>query len=1267
MAILSRDRTTSMNNFSENWKHLKSILTGYETRSRHPDVTSFEELRHAKAFSIFLANAKLATPTLNRDNIEQILAAKFQWPSTSGESFAGTDIPLSQFENLGLVSFYGEWCATHCYPLRDLDSIDPTLVPLIKAVNHLQDIKYGQNGCIRPHYRGREVEIRRLLSAEFGDHLTVEELLPELEYHDEFFTLPPGNKNFCSLISTHLWLTLRRTKSPEEAFSLWMMCFRVNCDWAMPVIFEQQQYKERNEFDTQLLKFLAEDTELQRDIDFYIRQSINETEFSRLIRPMALHMGINLKDQNSPTSIRERELPKTTLSSLESVYPNKIRCSLNNLEFVVNIQNLRMHGESELFYSWLLSRMVDDNILIQGQSLSSSDFIEDLMGIADNRPILKYILFIVLPRYELSNYLVWLLANSKTCDIALYYLTKKTFEHSHSPSSSYVWNLEEGYQQLVCYEYVRSITQESDFDTRLLSALEMLGNQCDFRYSTFSKGLEYRFFLNLLGAVENQQVVMLAQLFSKLPVQIESSCFDQSRQQYKYLLGFWLIERLDTSGIDPSGGTRRALCESILKYYGNELTANLTGLSSLRANAFFATLPWGKLIAEVGPSSLLALSNKCDDWRTELAYGSSNPFDVASAVCQYLQVLMCLGRPTSSNSPLHGVASRVQEIVRSCGFGTREKFVQLFEERPVTEKYDLWETFCSYANTFRDDLYEEFVTRCIPSIPLDNLFVLLKKCTVISRTRRLHEVIDARQIDTNDDLGMDNLEQAFISACDFGRTETATQLLELAKSHLAQEPFLTSKHRIIVERRKIWQSYEYKWQLLMLCEAHKSDPPTFEKLVHEISIPHEMASSRYSPDHAHYDECEYFRRQIIAMILIETDPARSIGIMQNLYKETKRDHHGVLLLYGHLKLYAIDKDRTRLQHALAHFFESTKSIDPKSMSDFWVATILDVYRILNTHESDHFWMKLSTEQQTQLQILKPYCSALIERGDSFTVRKIIARYQELNQSTPDDLDIDDLISELANVEADKPSMKDLIQQLNESSQRTIVQLRKHYSQIISKDFETYVEIVKPDQLPHEYLKDVVLAVARELVLRKRNLQIEFDIESGARAYRIMLEDWINDWFTSLFDHRMSQAQIGFRDQKRGGRSASGKNPGEIDGFITSSNNARIAIFEAFRLLSFDITVISKHLNKIAGYDAESLSPVFVVAYCDVIDFAKLVTDYEQYISGLKYTGYSIAEGSLGAIEVLENTDHIWLGTEIRRRGRKDIIFYHLLINLHFSH
>lgn len=1256
-----------MNEFSENWRHLKAILAGYATRDRDVEVYSYEEQRQAKAFSIFLAHAKLATPMLDRETVEAVLTGTLQWPRSSGVPFAGTDIPLSQFEKWGLVSFYAGWCATHSDSVRDLGAIDPSLVPLIGAINHLKDIRYGRNGCIQPHYACPEAELRQLLHVEFGDHLTVEQLLAELELKDGVFSLSPGNQNFSSLISTHLWLTLRSTQTPEEAFSRWMMCFRVNCEWAMPVIFDQQQYEERKEFNEQLLRFLAEDAELAQDVDFYIRQSINEEDFSGRIRPMEIHQEFIVSDQGSRSgSTRTMELPKPTLSSLEDVYPPKVGDASNNLEFVVDLHRSRLRGRSELFYSWLLSSAVDASIRIQGQHLISSGFTEDLVKLADSRPILKYILFIILPTYEHSNYMVLLLARSATCDVAFYYLAKQTFEHSRNRDTSYVQNLEDGYQQLVCREYIRSVEKEPDFIARVLSVFGVLGNQCAFRSPDFSRGFEYRFLLNLLDALGHQQVVQLAQAFTELPTRIEGSRYEQSRQHYKYLLGFWLIDRLESSGTDPTGATCRALRESIQAHYGAEFAANLEGLSSLEPSAFFATLPWGKLIVEAGPSSLLTLSNRCDEWKQDLAYGSPHPFDVASAVRQYLQVLMCLGRLTSFAGPLHGVATRVQEIVRSCGFGPREKFVHLFGEMPGSDKYDLWEQFCSYSNAFRDELYEEFVARCVPSIPLDHLFVLLERCTVIARARLLHEAIDVRQSYASDDLGLTGLEQAFTSACDAGRTATAARLLESAKEILAQERFANSSNQNIVRIRKVWQSYEYKWQLLELYEAHKSDPASFQQVADELPIPHERKGSLgQSPDRAHYEECDHFRRQIIAMAFSDADPAKSIRFMDALYRQTKRGHHGFVLFYGHLQLYAVDKDNIRLQHALAYFLDGAGSIEPEQMSETWVATILDAYRLIGAPEIDSFWMRLSAEQHTRLQILKPYCSALIARGDSFTARKVLARYQELNQSTPDDLGIDDLISELAKVEADLPSMKDLVQLLNEGSQRSILQLQKHYAQVISKDFETYVEIVRQGQPPHEYLKDAVLAVARELVLRKRNLQVE-DNAKGKTSYRIMLEDWINDWFTSLFDLRMAQARVGFRDQKRGGHSASGKNPGEIDGFITSSDNTRIAIFEAFRLFSLDTTVISQHLNKIAGYDAESLSPVFMVGYCDVEKFSELVTGYGPYVSKQQYAGYTVAEDSSGEVKALCDTDHIWLGTETRRRDRKDIVFYHLLINLHFS-
>jgi hypothetical protein len=144
---------------------------------------------------------------------------------------------------------------------------------------------------------------------------------------------------------------------------------------------------------------------------------------------------------------------------------------------------------------------------------------------------------------------------------------------------------------------------------------------------------------------------------------------------------------------------------------------------------------------------------------------------------------------------------------------------------------------------------------------------------------------------------------------------------------------------------------------------------------------------------------------------------------------------------------------------------------------------------------------------------------------------------------------------------------------------------------------------------------------------------------------------------------MAEARIGLRDQKRGGQSTSGKSPGEIDGYITDAKNRRLSIFEAFRLFSLNTTVISEHLNKISGYDNESLSPVFIAAYCDVSDFSALVRDYAEFITSRDYTGFTVESEAGSRVETLHNSDHLWLGMERRLRNHREIIFYHLLLNM----
>jgi len=112
-------------------------------------------------------------------------------------------------------------------------------------------------------------------------------------------------------------------------------------------------------------------------------------------------------------------------------------------------------------------------------------------------------------------------------------------------------------------------------------------------------------------------------------------------------------------------------------------------------------------------------------------------------------------------------------------------------------------------------------------------------------------------------------------------------------------------------------------------------------------------------------------------------------------------------------------------------------------------------------------------------------------------------------------------------------------------------------------------------------------------------------------------------------------------------------------------NNRIAIFEAFRLFSLNTNVISDHLDKISGYDNESLSPIFIVAYCDVEDFAELVKSYTKFIASKNYDGFQFDLATCTTIETLDQhkTDHLWLGIEQRRRNDREVIFYHLFLNM----
>ncbi|WP_290681896.1 hypothetical protein [Halothiobacillus sp. 15-55-196] len=1255
----------NVHNYSENWQHLESILKGYAPRNRRVESYSYRDHIHAKALSIFLTNATLATPRLDRETVEEVLSGKITWPHASGTpQFKGVDLPLSLLEEHGLVSFYANWCSVHYQSVKNLGEVDSSLIPLIQAIEYIQDISYGRNDYIQPYYSIPENGLVALLAEHFGSK-PIAELIPEIQLKNGYFLLPPGNQSFSPLVSTNLWFKLRETLEPQEAFKRWILCFCVNCEWAMPVLFDDSNMAERNEFNDQLVAYLAQDAAFNSSMDILWKQLTNEHGFSRIVSPVSttIHM---MTDQNGGSSHTEHQdnikNKKLTLNTLSDAYAAQNTDESNDIQMLRQWQQYGSWPKPTQFYTWLLNSAVEASIHIDRQLLTSFGFTEALLELTTSRPILKYMLFNLVPTYDSAAYKILLLSQPSTCDIALFYLTWQSFTNSPQGSHTFTQHFDKGYQQLICLEYLRTIEKEPDSGDRLLKVVEFLGDRCNLNSSDFPKSPAYQFLLCLLDSLNHQRFIHLGQAFvAYLPTITTFKPF--SPPSYWYLVGFWLIERLDGTGIDSTGTLSSSLKNTLFDYYKREFEANFAeNLTSLQPSDFFFTLPWHKLIQGNGDNPLLKLSSDCDSWQQHLNWSNENCHSVASAIRHYLQILMCVGRPQRLSKDWQCIANRVVDIVRIIGFYKSEQAAYLFSPAPIGNKYDLWSPFCSYTNLLQDCLYDDFVQRCLSRTPLNLLLVLNERCTVIARAEKLQDEIGKRQSSESEDMGLSSIEQAFLSAWNDNKTTLVSQLLVSAKTILDQR-FTNIKNAHVLQIRRRWQSYEYKLQLLQLLEGLRNNPDEFKESVNNMPLP--GVNSEISNVQWLQQECEHFRRYIIAGAYYETDPKKCVDIMEALCIQSKNSSHSFLLFQGRLALHKGNADAVRLRHALSQFLGSIADTEPEAMPPLWVASILGAYQQLrDTKEIDSFWMKLSLDQKDRLEILHPYCKALIERSEPFIAQQIVNRYLELNQKTSDGLGLNELIDELLKAIPRDQSTSQLIQVVNEGSQRSMTQLAKHYNQIVSKDFVDYVAIVKPEKLPHEFLKDVVLEVAQELLLRKKNLQIHGTDSEGKACAHITKEDLINDWFTSLFDKRMAEARIGFRDQKRGGQSDSGKNPGEIDGFITDSNNKRIALFEAFKLSSIDTNTISQHLNKIAGYDNESLSPIFIIAYCDVSNFSTLVTGYETFIAKQSYSGFNaIDAASDNLVETQLNQDHLWLGMERRYRPNCEIIFYHLLLDM----
>lgn len=1244
-----------MNKFSDNYPHLEALLNGYSSKGLKTTYT-YQDHIHAQALSLFIANSELSTPELSRNNVAAVINGTLEWPNSNGDQpFKGVSIPLAFFEEHGLFSFYADWCHIHVMGSIQLENIDESVIPLVQALEHLKDIKWGRNGYTQPQFKCSEAKLKFIFWEKF--HRTdITNILNRLTLQDEYFYLEPGNQNYDELIVTYLWSELRNLVKPEMAIKKWFLFISSNGDRACipnKDILGDDLY---SEFCDEMVKYIKDDLSLQQPIQVLQKQSANEDYFYSIIAPVPTptHISININSDDKSQKIENQELPKPTIDEFVNHY-NLQKVNINkNFQFVRDMNITRHWREPEYLYTSFIWGIIEDNITINGRSLNSYQIIDDLFLIAKTHPILRAILLVSIPRYSPTLYLIWLISHSEFCDIGFYYLIQNSFfkKNLNQHSDSYENYFSSGYQKLICNEYISSLSNEYT-GNGLLKIIDFLGEKCHLNNKDYTDQDEYKILKIFLSQLNNKQILELSTSFENFISLKEDSLIFKN---YWYLLGFWLIENQPTENY-------KKISDKFLNYYKLNFEYALKNpYQSIHPSKFLSDLNWGKLVSNDNLHFILDISKGYKNWIDLLKYSNKNEyFDIARNIRQYIQVLIKINQNLESDM----AQKIIIKIINLMGFTNDEDFLPIMDKKYHSGEYafDIWTQFCIYLNIVDDNKLDDFFEDTLKIIPLDQLYILIENNIIISRNRLYQEEI-ANRLTTNENLSLDKLEEAFVSAWRPSDKDIRVKILNEVNSILSQPKFNNPKHKFAIEIKTKWSSYNYKWKLLNLLEKSNSDPEEFQKHVYLIEIPSIENNHRSEINRAHKKECEQFRRYLIAASYVDSNPQQSKDIIEALYKETQSSHHLLLLLDSNISLSKKTGKSENLDHILKVCLTEQSNTHPAELSINWVIKILESYTLLNNDtDIDIFWSKLSPNHQYIQEILYLYCKSLIKRDRALIAQEIINKYSLLNNLKIHELNLDELTMELFHAQTTEAKSQLMIA-LMESKERTPAQLSNHYSQIISSNFNTYVSIISSHTEPHEFLKNIIQDISLELLLRKKNLNIHSISSSQKTNYRITKEDLINDWFTSLFDKRMSEAHIGFRDQKRGGKSSSAKSPGEIDGYITGSDNTRISLFEAFRLFSVDTTVIEEHLDKIAGYDNEALSPIFIMAYCDVPSFESLSDGYKALINRKEYVSFS--KPQIHEINVLEDNDQLWIAKEKRFRKSKEIIFYHFLLNLRFT-
>ena len=1005
------------------------------------------------------------------------------------------------------------------------------------------------------------------------------------------------------------------------------------------------------------------DEERKRFLDFCManvqKSSLIQLDFIDYKKILQMDRCADLSFFGRNTAVNvDIETGKSTYTSENSPY-RLDEILLNHSEYIKDCQSdLELiswyhspQSHELLFYNYIIrssiSCLISNDLYLGYPQISSQKYVSGLIEKSESSTVMRHYLVNISISWTGRKdvlYELYLLSDPNTFIAGCLGLIQKIKNNNHY-SNEFIVN---SFYDEIIPKIVRIMLEASLKPNELNSELKekdlarfilYLAQRSDFRQE--NKNIELKIFKETLKQLSKNQIdKLMSHLFEELRVFNKNNDYDLKKVLHCLFELFLTCKKLE--GSDLCDQIQEEIFQSYKACFENAL---INDANHLRADKTYDLFAWYQLeddflekIVQLCPKNHLI---------TQGLFSEASPY-YSNALRNYLQVLSNLDREYFKvNSNLKNV---LKKLIIDYGFDKSYSFPLLAEDYSYSS-HPIWPKIIENLNEFDDQNFYEIIGGVKDNISLSAILALYRNISQESRKQKLSEFIKSKSWDMSDD-NFNAIESAFVDAVEQNQLELAKTTLQAAQKFIDQHPYKNAK--MFQDKIHLWQEYQYKYDLLKIYYSENSIEEKEQK-ISQVLLPDFIKEKNYRNEK--FISIDRFERYIIGLLFLKAEPDKANQIFVKLNDEYKSS------LYAHFVF------ASKLQSLFNSKAEKSKYL---SVIDLYKQSFNDFYNDLPLHyKSDYlyglylsgqyevvisFCTKLPYFELFDKSITVTYVKCMKDNQNELKAKEHLDEYVKYHSVdlSGDELQILKEDVDRAIRERVEPIQREKLHHQSLISFKTNDELRTIYGEICQRNINDLAYIIGSEKNTEKFLYDAGLNACRELLTRNKNLQILDDKTN---------EDITNDWLTSLLSHKFSWFPITVHDQKRTGRSASGKSPGETDGMIMYQEMP-VSMIEAFKLRSLDQSVINEHLNKIHGYGQSSISPIFIVVYAYAPDFIVLTNKYFNYIKNIQYDGFEKINNTQHEVKTLEDKgDDIAMVCEKRYRGEREISIYHIMINL----